>query len=166
MDLPVPFCPFILSYWKGITLAYLIMLFISKWIKLYVYLFLLERKFTSLLISCYLFQNGSFCPFLSLYSFLLERNYTSLFNYVIYFKMDQTVCLFIPIGKEVHKPINFMLFISKWIFLSLSVPSFFPIGKEIHKHIYLYYLFQNGSNCLFIFFLLERKYTSIFIYII
>ena len=40
--------------------------------------------------------------------------------YVIYFKMDQTVCLLLSTGKEVHKPI------------------------------YLCYLFQNGLSCLFI----------------
>ena len=81
---------FILSYWKDSTCVHLFMLFISKLI------------------------------LLSLYSFLLERKYTSLFIYVIYFKMDQTVCLF------------------------------FPIGKEIHKHIYLCDLIQNGTIYLLI----------------
>ena len=82
------------------------------------------------------------------------KGYTSLFIYVIYFKMDQTVCLLFPIGKGTQAYL-FMLFISKWIKLSvysfvlerqqiclliyviyfkinLSVPLFFPIGKEVH----------------------------------
>ena len=120
---------------------------------------------------------------LSLYSFLLVRKYTSLFIYVIYFKMDQTVCLFFPIGKEVHKPIylcylfqngsNCLFILSYWkgsaqayLFhvicfkMDQSVCLFFPIGKEIHKHIHLCDLIQNGTTLSVYSCPMYRKYTK------
>ena len=70
---------------------------------------------------------------LSVFSFLLERKYTSRLIHVIYFKKDQSACLF------------------------------FPIGKGINKHIKSHYLFQNGSNCLFIpFYWKERTQAYLF----
>ena len=73
--------------------------------------------------SCYLIQNGSKCLFIP----IRKEEHTP-----IYFKMDRTVCLFISILKEIHKFFYFMIFISKWINLSVF-NSYIPIGKENPK---------------------------------
>ena len=86
-----------------------------------VYSFLLERKCTSILIHviyikidqnvCLFFHNwkGSTCVYLFMLfnSKLIKLSVIPIGkeeNKPIYFKMDRTVCLFIPIIKEIHKP--------------------------------------------------------------
>ena len=68
---------FIHSYWKGNTYAFHFMLFIIKWTNLPVYSFQLERKYTRLLLCVIYFKMDQ--------TVCLERKHTSLFIDVIYF---------------------------------------------------------------------------------